>query len=106
MREVGTILLYILAGFLPRLADMDNALTLHYRHGQMEEQNCWHEGKLVEISPFGTGFIEDVHEGGCYGFQMSMLPEHLQPFDPSSLEGSRVRFVISESGIVEGLCFP
>jgi hypothetical protein len=62
-----------------------------------------HHGKLAEMSPFGTGFIEDMSNETCYGFHISMLFENNQPADPTKLEGMQVRFRLGSSQTVESV---
>jgi hypothetical protein len=57
----------------------------------------WHGGVLHEISPFGTGFIEDSSNGRVYGFHKSMLPFSI---DIGKLEGALVRFQLNAKGAV------
>jgi hypothetical protein len=62
--------------------------------------NCkliWREGKLFEISPFGTGFVEEESTGRAFGFHTSMIGlAGSKP--PNELEGRSVRFTVSEDG--------
>jgi len=64
----------------------------------------FHNGKLAEVSPFGTGFIEDLSSHSCYGFHISMLFENNRPLDPTRLEGMQVRFSLSDSQTVDSVC--
>jgi len=63
-----------------------------------------HNGKLAEVSPFGTGFIEDLSSDTCYGFHISMLFENNRPLDPTKLEGMQVRFSLSDNRTVDSVC--
>jgi hypothetical protein len=63
-----------------------------------------HNGKLAEVSPFGTGFIEDLSSDTCYGFHISMLFENNRLVDPTMLEGMQVRFSLSDSQAVDSVC--
>jgi hypothetical protein len=58
-------------------------------------------GKLSEISPFGTGFIEDVVTEACYGFHISMLFQTVRPDNPTKLEGTLVRFSVAADRVVD-----
>jgi len=64
----------------------------------------FHNGKLAEVSPFGTGFIEDLGSDTCYGFHISMLFENNRPVDPTKLEGMQVRFSLSDGRTVDSVC--
>lgn len=57
-------------------------------------------GKLLEISPFGTGFIEDMSTGARYGFHISMLPPPVQPANSLDLTGRKVRFNVRHDGTI------
>jgi hypothetical protein len=59
-------------------------------------------GRLVEISPLGTGFIEDL-SGARYGFHRAMLPSAQTPAHPNwreVLEGRLVNFQINDGRVV------
>lgn len=58
----------------------------------------WHGGILYEISPLGTGFIEDSSTGRVYGFHQSMLPSAGSAV--ALLEGAAVRFQLNPAGAV------
>ena len=64
---------------------------------EVEEMAKWHGGILYEVSPFGTGFIEDSSTGRIYGFHKSMLPS---PTELGRLEGAPVRFQLNTTGTV------
>jgi len=57
----------------------------------------WQGGVLYEVSPFGTGFIEDTATGRVYGFHKSMLPSAVAL---GRLEGAAVRFQLNAAGTV------
>ena len=57
----------------------------------------WLHGILHEISPFGTGFIEDTESGQIYGFYKAALAKAV-PMD--RLEGAQVRFQLDAAGVV------
>jgi hypothetical protein len=62
--------------------------------------NCeliWRKGKLAELSPFGTGFIEEEFTGRAFGFHTSMIGLATSE-SPDELEGQSVRFQLSEDG--------
>ena len=63
----------------------------------MARTDNWRGGVLYEISPFGTGFIEDSATGRVYGFHKSMLP---LPVNLGRLEGAPVRFQLDTAGTV------
>lgn len=63
-----------------------------------QQLDNWHGGVLYEISPFGTGFIEDTQTGSIYGFHKSMLRS---TSNLSHLEGSTVKFHLNAIGTVE-----
>jgi hypothetical protein len=57
----------------------------------------WYGGILYEVSPFGTGFIEDTKTGRLYGFHKSMLPSSAAT---QRLEGASVRFQLDATNAV------
>jgi hypothetical protein len=57
----------------------------------------WQGGILYEVSPFGTGFIEDTATGQVYGFHKSMLQSAAAA---GRLEGAVVRFQLNSAGTV------
>jgi hypothetical protein len=58
---------------------------------------AWQGGVLYEVSPFGTGFIEDTATGRVYGFHKSMLHSAVAV---GRLEGATVRFQLNSAGTV------
>ena len=64
---------------------------------ETEQMTHWHQGKLYELSPFGTGFVEDATTGRVFGFHRSMLPEVA---DWKRLEGAAVRFQLDSNGVI------
>lgn len=62
-------------------------------------------GQLIEISPWGTGFIED--EGGArFGFHYSMIKNREFPVDanwPETLRDRPVQFKETDGVVVEVL---
>jgi hypothetical protein len=60
----------------------------------------WRKGKIFEISPFGTGFIEEESTGLAFGFDISMMGS-TSPRAPNELEGRSVRFTVTEEGKLE-----
>jgi len=70
--------------------------------------NCtliWREGKLFELSPFGTGFIEEESTGLAFGFHISMIGSGGAQA-ANELEGQSVRFTLTEEGKVEQVVLP
>ena len=57
-------------------------------------------GVLYEVSPFGTGFIEDTATGRMYGFHKSMLRVVMAA---GELEGAVVRFRLNSLGTVQSV---
>jgi hypothetical protein len=57
-------------------------------------------GVLVELTPFGTGFIEDKLTSARYGFHISMLRSANVPKDARKLAGTEVTFKADGSGII------
>jgi hypothetical protein len=57
-------------------------------------------GVLVELTPFGTGFIEDRVTSARYGFHISMLRSTKVPKDARTLAGTEVTFKADGSGII------
>ncbi len=57
-------------------------------------------GVLVELTPFGTGFIEDKVTSARYGFHISMLNSTNVPKDARKLAGTEVTFKADGSGII------
>ena len=55
----------------------------------------WREGRLFEISPLGTGFVEETSTGRAFGFHASMIGGGC-PQPVGDLEGEAVRFTLSE----------
>jgi hypothetical protein len=75
--------------------------------GSKVMSNCklnWREGKLFELSPFGTGFIEEESTGLAFGFHISMVGTTGRSL-PNELEGQCVRFTVTEDGKVEEVEF-
>ena len=62
------------------------------------EQNLWLGGTLHEISPFGTGLIEERSTGRVYGFHRSMLQN---PSNVRLVNGAAIRFQLNEAGTVQ-----
>jgi hypothetical protein len=60
----------------------------------------WQGGILYEVSPFGTGFIEDTATGRIYGFHKSMLQFSV---GLGRLEGAMVRFQLNSAGAVRSV---
>jgi hypothetical protein len=57
----------------------------------------WREGLLFEISPLGTGFVEEKSTGRAFGFHASMIGGAC-PLPAGDLEGEAVRFTLTEEG--------
>jgi hypothetical protein len=63
-------------------------------------------GILVEVSPFGTGFIEDKVTSARYGFHVSMLRSTNIPKDARVLAGTEVTFKADGSGMITVVSAP
>jgi hypothetical protein len=60
-------------------------------------------GKLLELSPLGTGFVQDKATGTRYGFHVSMMPGSVAPSDAPGLDGQDVQFEVHKNGTITGL---
>lgn len=65
-----------------------------------QQYNSHKSGVLVELTPFGTGFIEDKVTSARYGFHISMLRSANVPKDARKLAGTEVTFKANGSGII------
>jgi hypothetical protein len=70
---------------------------------ELREHTVARTGKLWELSPLGTGFLEDTATGARYGFHVSMMPGSIAPNDAPRLAGQHVRFEVHSNGAITGV---